>query len=387
MANRPGTPRLIGELNDRAAVDLMLGAGAVTKTRLAELTGLSKVTAAQLLSRLEKRGLVQVVGSQDGPRGPSAALYAVVPSSGYAAALHIGPQEITAGVVDITGAILARLTVDPNETSDPISVVRGAVTRVARRAGVPVSGLRCLSIGTPGMVDPATGDVRFAYDLPDWRAGVLDALRRGYRRPVLIENDVNLAAIAERSAGAAKGVDDLVLAWIGRGVGVGVVVNGRLHRGAGGGAGEIGYLPVPGGPLPKGVTNPRKAGFQSLVGADGVRRLARAHGIRAGDAVACVERAMGDRDRGDAFLDELASRLAIGLAGVCVVLDPALCVLSGDVGRAGGTALADRVEAAIAGMCPNQPRVVVGEVADDAVLRGALLRGLDAVRDEVFAKR
>lgn len=387
MAHRPGTPRLMGELNDRTAVDLMLATGPVTKTRLGELTGLSKVTAAQLLSRLERRGLVQVVGSQDASRGPRASLYAVVPSSGYVAGLHIGPAEVTAGVADITGAVLARVSVDPTGAPDPVSVVRGTVAKAARRAKVPMSRLRCLSIGTPGMVDPRTSDVRYAFDLPEWQVGVFDALRRGFRRPVLIENDVNLAALAERSAGAAKGVDDLVLAWVGRGIGLGVLLNGRLHRGTGGGAGEIGYLPVPGGPLPKGVTNPRNAAFQSLVGADGVRRLARSHGLRARDAAGCVERALADRQRGEAFLDELAARLAVGLAGICVVLDPALCVLSGEIGRAGGAELAGRVESEIARMCPNQPRVVVGEVADDPVLRGALLIGLDAARDEIFAAR
>ena len=387
MASRPGTPRLIGELNDRRAIDLMLSAGPITKTQLGGLTGLSKVTAAQLLSRLEERGLVQVVGTQGGTRGPNAALYAVVPSSGYVAGLHIGPNAITAGVADITGAVLARLTVDPTGTPDPVSTVRGAMRKAARRARVPMSQLRCLSIGTPGMVDPRTGDVRYAFDLPEWQVGVLEALRHDVRRPVLIENDVNLAAVAERSAGAAKGSDDIVLAWVGRGVGLGIVLNGRLHRGAGGGAGEIGYLPVPGTPLPKGVTNPRNAALQSHAGAEGVVRLARTHGIRARDAVSCVERALTDRTRGGPFLDEFAARLAIGLAGVCVVLDPGLCVLSGEVGRAGGAALAKRVEAQIAGMCPNQPRVVVGEVADDSVLHGALLSGLDVARDEVFAAR
>lgn len=387
MSRRPGTPRLIGELNDRAAIDLMLSTGPVTKTRLGELTGLSKVTAAQLLSRLEERGLVQVVGSQEGTRGPSAALFAVVPTVGYVAGLHIGPDEITAGVADITGTVLARLSIDPTDAPDPVSVVRGTVTKAARRAGVPMSRLQCLSIGTPGMVDPRTGDVRYAFDLPEWQVGVLEALRRGFRRPVLIENDVNLAAIAERSGGAAKGVDDLVLAWVGRGIGLGVVLGGRLHRGIGGGAGEIGYLPVPGGPLPKGVTNPRRAAFQSLVGAEGVRRLARAHGLRARDAVGCVEKALADRERGEGFLDELATRLAVGLSGVCVVLDPGLCVLSGEIGRAGGAELAGRVEAEIARMCPNQPRVVVGEVTHDPVLHGAMLRGLDTARDQVFSER
>lgn len=385
MAQRPGTPRLIGELNDRAAVDLMLSTGPVTKTRLGEVTGLSKVTAAQLLSRLEQRGLVQVVGSQGGPRGPRAALYAVVPSVGYVAGLHIGPTEITAGVADITGSVLARVSVDPTTASDPVSLVQGTVRKAARRADVPMSRLRCLSIGTPGMVDPQTGDVRYAFDLPDWQVGVFEALRQGFRRTVLIENDVNLAALAERSAGAAKGSDDLVLAWVGRGVGLGVVLNGRLHRGANGGAGEIGYLPVPGSPLPKGVTNPRKSAFQALAGAEGVRRLAREHGLRARDAARCVEMARADRERGDAFLDEIATRIATGIAGVCAVLDPGLVVLSGEVGQAGGADLAARVEAAIARMCPNQPRVVIGEVADDSVLRGALLSGLDAARDDVFS--
>lgn len=387
MASRPGTPRLIGELNDRAAINLMLSAGPLTKAQLGELTGLSKVTAAQLLSRLEERGLVHVVGTQGGARGPSAALYAVVPSSGHVAGLHIGPNGITAGVADITGTLLARLSVDPTVTSDPVSTVRGAMRKAARRAGVPMSQMRCLSIGTPGMVDPRTGDVRYAFDLPEWQVGVLEALRSDFRRPVIIENDVNLAALAERSAGAAKGEDDVVLAWVGRGVGLGIVLGGRLHRGVGGGAGEVGYLPVPGSPLPKGVTNPRNAAFQSLTGAEGVRRLAREHGIRARSAVECVQRAMTESQRGAAFLDEFAARLAIGLAGVCVVLDPGLIVLSGEVGQAGGTDLATRVESEIARMCPNQPRVTSTGVADDPVLRGAILSGLDTARDEVFSVR
>ncbi len=213
MARRPGTPRLIGELNDRAAVDLMLSTGPVTKTRLGEVTGLSKVTAGQLLSRLEARGLVHIVGAQEGGRGPSAALYAVVPSAGYVAGLHIGPSAITAGVADITGNVLARLSVDPADTPDPVSTVRGAMRKAARRAGIPMSRLRCLSIGTPGMVDPRAGDVRYAFDLPEWQVGVLEELRGDVRRPVLIENDVNLAALAEHSAGVAKDHDDVVLAW------------------------------------------------------------------------------------------------------------------------------------------------------------------------------
>ena len=92
--------------------------------------------------------------------------------------------------------------------------------------------MRRIVLGTPGLVDPATGDIAFAFDLPRWHRGLLAALRDDLHRPVVFENDVNLAAVAEAHAGAARGVDDFVLVWVGRGVGLAVVLGGRLHRGA-----------------------------------------------------------------------------------------------------------------------------------------------------------
>src|SRR3984957_9516399 len=98
MQRRPGTPSLLRELNDRSALELLLMGGPMTRAQLGEHTGLSKVTASQLLARLEDRGLVAVVGEQAGGRGPNAALYAVVPSSAYVAGLDVGPNAVTAGI-------------------------------------------------------------------------------------------------------------------------------------------------------------------------------------------------------------------------------------------------------------------------------------------------
>src|SRR6202161_721068 len=103
MERRPGTPSLLRELNDRAALELLLACGPMTRSQLGESTGLSKVTASQLLARLEERGLVAVAGEQAGGRGPNAALYAVVPSSAYVAGLHVEHDEVSAGGGDITG--------------------------------------------------------------------------------------------------------------------------------------------------------------------------------------------------------------------------------------------------------------------------------------------
>jgi predicted NBD/HSP70 family sugar kinase len=389
MERRPGTPSLLRELNDRAALELLLAGGPMTRAQLGEHTGLSKVTASQLLARLEERGLVRVAGEQAGGRGPNAALYGVVPSAAYVAGLHVEHTEVSAGVADVTGHVVAEVTVDPNGAGHPVGLVRGAVAAACASAGVSPDALRALVIGTPGVLDPHTGEPRLAVNLPAWHEGVLDALRSDLGRPVTIENDVNLAAMAERATGSAAGADDFVLVWIGIGVGLAIVLDGRLHRGVGGAAGEIGYLPVPGVPLPKDVTHPETGAFQSLIGAQALLPLAAGYGFAEATAGAAVRSATaaaaaGD-ERGGAFLAELAGRVATGVAAICVVLDPGLVVLGGEVGLGGGAALAGRVATEVGRISPARPRIVPTSVTADPVLRGAILAAVDQARGELLA--
>jgi predicted NBD/HSP70 family sugar kinase len=389
MQRRPGTPSLLRELNDRSALELLLTGGPMTRAQLGEHTGLSKVTASQLLARLEERGLVAVAGAQAGGRGPNAELYAVVPSTAYVAGLHVEHDEVSAGVADITGSVVTRISVDPTNADDPVALVRGAVLAACNAAGVPPEALRAFVIGTPGVLDPRTGDPRLAVNLPAWHEGVLAALRSDLGKPVTIENDVNLAAMAERAVGAAAGVDDFVLVWIGVGLGLATILGGRLHRGVGGAAGEIGYLPVPGVPLPEDVTHPATGAFQRLVGAQAVLPLAAQYGFSAptaaGAVAAAVSAAADGHDGGDAFLTELASRVATGVAAISVVLDPGLVVLGGNVGLAGGTELAGRVAAEVGRICPARPDVVPTAVTGGPVLRGAILAAVDQARAELLA--
>ncbi|HYZ53552.1 MAG TPA: ROK family transcriptional regulator [Streptosporangiaceae bacterium] len=411
MERRPGTPSLLRELNDRAALDLLLPGTPLTRTQISEQTRVSKVTVAQMLARLEERGLVAVVGQQEGGRGPNAALYSVVPSSAYVAGLYVELDLVSAGVADVTGRVVAEVSVNPNGAANPVELVRGAVERACRSAGVEMSRLSAFVIGSPGVVDPRTGDPMLAVNLPDWHEGVLGALRGALRRPVIIENDVNLAAMAERAVGAARDVGDFVLVWIGGGLGMAAFLGGKVHGGAAGAAGEIGYLPVPGAPLQEDVRHPAGGGLQSLVGASVVRMLAGVFGFAAptaGEAVrAAVAAAAGTgpgagagedgaaADGGSAesgpaarareFLGELARRVAIGIASVSVVLDPGLVVLGGEVGLAGGTALADRVAAEVARISPASPRVVPTGVTGAPVLRGAMLAAVDQARADLLA--
>ncbi len=264
-------------------------------------------------------------------------------------------------------------------------------------------------IGSPGVVDPRTGDPRLAVNLPAWHEGALDALKSAWHKPAVIENDVNLAAMAERADGAAAGADDFVLVWLGVGLGLATILGGQLRRGTAGAAGEIGYLPVHGAPLHTDIRHPASGGFQSLAGGSAVRELAAKYGFAAPTPAEAVRAALSgyqdasqanrathasrathvDQASGvkgsEAFLSELAHRVAVGVASGCVVLDPGLVVLGGEVGRAGGTALADRVAAGVASIWPSRPRVVPTGVAGEPVLRGAMLAAVAQARAALLA--
>jgi predicted NBD/HSP70 family sugar kinase len=129
------------------------------------------------------------------------------------------------------------------------------------------------------------------------------------------------------------------------------------------------------------VSDPRAAAFQSLVGGDAVRALAAKHGLDAGDAARAVAAAAATDHP---MLDELGDRLAVGVAAICAVLDPSLVVLAGDVGRAGGTALAERIERAVPRIVPVHPAVRPTAVADEPVLAGAIHVATGVAREAVF---
>ncbi|MET9435634.1 ROK family transcriptional regulator [Streptomyces sp. NPDC006551] len=392
----PGTPRVLRAMNDRAALDLLLEHGTLSRTRIGKLTGLSKPTASQLLARLEAAGLVVATGTTAGRPGPSAQLYAVNARAAFAAGLDVTPHRIRAAVADVTGEVVGEF-----ELATPGRAAEGVVRQVttaldgaAEDAGITRSEVHRLVIGTPGAFDPATGRLRYASHLPGWHSPtLLEELATVLPMPFEYENDVNLAAVAEQRLGAARGHDDFVLLWNEEGLGAALVLGGRLHRGFTGGAGEVGFLPVPGTPLVRQVTKANSGGFQELAGVQAVPRIARDLGI---DTVeqpyvptasallshAAVHHATDPRYA--ALLDRYAERLATGLASLVAVLDPELLVLSGAVTVAGGEPLRERVQSELAELAASRPRLVLGAVQRNPVLRGALERALAATRDEVF---
>ncbi|MFE9880112.1 ROK family transcriptional regulator [Streptomyces sp. NPDC005784] len=395
-AGTPGTPRVLRAMNDRAALDLLLAHGPLSRTRIGKLTGLSKPTASQLLARLEAAGLVLATGTSEGRPGPSAQLYEVNPGAAHAAGLDVTPERILAAVADVTGRTVGEyeLPTPGRRQSQPVvRQVTDALDGAVKAAGLARDDVRRLVIGTPGAFDPNTGRLRYASHLPGWHSPtLLDELAAALPMPVEYENDVNLVAIAEQRLGAARGHEDFVLLWNEGGLGAALVLGGRLHRGWTGGAGEVGFLPVPGAPLVRQVTRANSGGYQELAGSQAIPKLARELGIKdlptgpyAEVAATVVERAaVVDEGPYRQLLETYATGLATGLASLVSVLDPELVVLSGASLTAGGEPLRALVQAELEELAASRPRLVVGDVHEHPVLRGALESALAATRDEVF---
>ncbi|MFF8742248.1 ROK family protein [Streptomyces californicus] len=392
----PGTPRVLRAMNDRAALDLLLEHGALSRTRIGKLTGLSKPTASQLLARLEAAGLVVATGTSEGRPGPNAQLYTVNARAAHVAGLDVNGRRIAAAVADVTGRTVGQfeLATPGRRTDSVVRQVADALDGAVKDAGLARADIHRIVIGTPGAFDPGTGRLRYASHLPGWHSPtLLDELAAFLPMPVEYENDVNLVAVAEQRLGAARGHEDFVLLWNEEGLGAALVINGRLHRGFTGGAGEVGFLPVPGTPLVRQVVRANSGGFQELAGAQSVPRLARSLGIDtpqqpyAEVAADLLARAAGAYEE-DAALTELlrqyAQRLATGLASVTAVLDPGLIVLAGGAVAAGGEVLRSLIQSELAELAASRPRLVVGEIDRTPVLRGALERALADTRDEVF---
>ncbi|WP_037958291.1 ROK family transcriptional regulator [Streptomyces violens] len=393
-ASRTASPRTARAINDRIALQLLESEGPLTAYQLRERTGLSRPTVADLVDRLRAAGLIAVVGETGADRrGPNARLYGIVADRAHLAGIDVRTHGVTVAVADLLGTVRAQESVPVAEGAAPEDAVAGAyaaLDRALARAG----GVRphTVAVGAPGLVDPATGRLTGTGTLPSWHGALVAGLRDRLEAPLLLENEVNLAAIAECRDGAARDRDTFVLLWLGHGVGAAVFLDGRLRRGASGGTGEIGFLPVPGAPsLPTAAGC--DGGFHALAASPAIVELAGEYGFApapteagtdAPPAEHVVRAAVAAGPAGAGFLDALARRLAVGVAAVAAVLDPGCVVLGGEIGRAGGEPLATRVATHAARMSPLYTEVRAGTVGGRGVLRGALLAAKDAAQDDLF---
>ncbi|MFR9797809.1 ROK family transcriptional regulator [Streptomyces sp. MS06] len=370
-----GDPSLLRRINSAVVLHALRATDSATLTEIARVTGLSRPTVEGVTEDLIGAGLVVEKAAEEGAarrQGRPARRFRFRAEAGHLLGLEIGAHRVAALLADLDGRVVGAQARDVQETAEAderLERLRGAVAELLRRAGVPRGSLRAVGVATPGIVE-ADGTVRLGTALPEWTGLRLgERLSRSFRCPVLVENDANAAAVAEHWKGAATESDDVVFVLAGLSPGAGALIGGRLHRGFGGAAGEIGALHLLG----------REATPETLLSTTDEPL----HPLDE-QAVAQVftEARRGDR-RARAAVHRFIQRLVHDVAALVLAFDPELVVVGG--WAAGLDDVLEPLRSELARYCLRPPQVALSMLGEAAVATGAVRLALDHVEEQLFA--
>ena len=380
---------LLRELGEQAVLETIFRRGPITRPEIAAATNLSKPTVSAAVSQLEREGLVRAAGRRAGQRGRKPVAYVVSPRAGFVVGGDIGGSNLRVAAADLFGepiGDLKRPTAKDGGRAVGVQMLE-MVTEVIDRASAVHGRPLALGISAPGIVDQTSGRVTsLAYNVaPEGGFDPLEVIRDRFDLPVLVENNVNLAAVGEKWFGLARGVSTMVFIAIGAGIGMGIIIDDELVRGAHGAAGEIGYLPLVGDPF-----NPRHrlhGGLEDEIGAAGIvsafneRRSPEDPELTAVHEV--FELAAAGETAARSVVDHVASRLGAAIATVCAIVDPELVVLGGGIGAS--PLLLRPVRGSAAALVPITARIETSLLGERAALQGAIAVALHAARTTLLS--
>jgi predicted NBD/HSP70 family sugar kinase len=377
---RVGSLESLRRLNRLRVIDALRAEGLISRADIARRTGLSRSTVSSLVSDLQADGLVvereetaAAFGDQGG-RPPI--LLSFDASAGAAVGIDFGHRHLRVAVSDLASNVLAerRVELDTDHAAqDGLDAAAALVDEALEDAGVERSRVVGAGMGLPGPIEQRTGIVGSAAILPGW-VGVAAAeeMHRRLDLPIAVDNDANLGALAEAAFGAARDASDLVYIKVSSGIGAGLILNGRLYRGAAGLAGELGHVLV----NPDGmVCRCGNRGCLETLATSGalVHLLQRSHGtdVSATDMLRLArEGDLGCRR----VIADAGRAIGLAIADLLNVLNPELVVVGGELAGAGDLLLDGVRESISRAALPaaGSARLVAGVLGDRAQVLGAI---------------
>jgi predicted NBD/HSP70 family sugar kinase len=380
-------PQLIRALNEQLLLGHIRDLGQCSRAELSRLSGLSKPTVSGALATVERAGLIREAGQRTGLPGRSARLYEIRPDAGFVLGLDIGHQYVRGALADLAGDVRVRSSARSRASS-----VRGRLTELTRladdlcaSAGLGRSSITQTVIGSPGVYDARRNSMALTGGLAGWdRPDALAGLREVFGQSLVVENDIDAAALAELAHGHGREADSFAFVSVGTGIGMGLVIGGRLHRGVHGVAGEIAFMPLSGGHGTDDQDARRRGSLEAAASASAVVRAARRAGMRGQVSARRVfTAAAGGDERAAAVVAEEALLVAKVLCTVVTVVDPALVVLGGGIGQAPG--FAEAVTHELRRLAPVMPEVRVSALGTHAVVDGCLAAGTELAWQQLTA--
>lgn len=291
--------------------------------------------------------------------------------------IDLGGSKIRGAIASAEGHIQA-------ESTEPTDLHGGArvLDQIHRMVGElqASSGVTAerVAVGSPGVMD-AEGRFQLSFNIDDLaELALADELHERLHLPVIVENDVNVAALGEQWQGLGRGLRNFAVLSVGTGLGMGLVLDGRLHRGARGFAGEIAYLPI--GADPRSQESRRVGALESAVGTHGILQRFAALGGLAEHAIEVFAAASAGDEVARRVVEAEAQLVAAAILAVCTVVDPELVIMTGGIGA--DSEFVAQVRTATKEIAPHEVPIERSQLGERAGVVGAVaaaLYGLTAV--------
>ena len=375
-------------------------AGPIARVDLADATEISQPTVTTITAELLRKGLIEEVVPEESVtarRGRPRIALRVRSEAHRVVGLRLGDSTLSAVLTDFANTVLAERSVRTRGVAmgeaEVGEAVLDMVSGLAAEAGVPVAALSALGIGLPGVVEAGSGEVLWSPVLSARRMPLAAVLEARLGLPVFVDNDANLVAVAEKYYGAGRGVRNFLVATIEQGVGLGIVIDDEVYRGARGFASEFGHIKVePDGALcrcgQRGCLEAYVADYALLREARGLPAFA-----EIGTAEETLARLLEAARTGDTTARAIVGRaekfFAIGLANLITLFDPELIVLSGERMNSDYLVAEDVLRSVRKVLFPGDapaPEIVVHRWGNTMWARGAAAHAIEGVAERIMAE-
>lgn len=361
-----GSQRALRQRNVDAVIAALRADSGLSQADIARRTGLSAGSVSSIVHDLRQAGRVTLSES----RRPRVSL---ATPSGQVVGVDVGRRHLRLALGDLTGGILSEslLTLTPGTA---VTTVIDATREWLHEATAAISdpSVRGACVGIPGPVNPGTGEMVAPALLPDWvGVDVVAAFSDALGLPVIVENDANLGAIAEARHAGDK---DLVYIKAGTGIGAGIVLDGRLRRGASNSAGEIGHLSLD----PNGIVCRcgNRGCLETIASTPAILNALESRMLPDAGIDAVVESALAGDVACVRVLGDAGTAIGMAAATLCTVLNPEHIVVGGPITRAGDIllrTLGDAMRRYAVPASGNRARITTSVYGDRASAVGAVL--------------